>query len=320
MKTNTIGLTVCTTVSILITGSVLLAAKNAESKMELSHNKSDSNTMGASGSDILCDDFSVDSGLWELYSDDYSLLDISIENNRLQCFAPNPNEGDYILASATSNGWTIDMTQDWSLSGLWHVDPPYPYYGEVGGGFEIILNNPDEPITTFSVENGLAVDEDGNSYSYTALSIIVDWVYVETIEFYRDSIEGILYIWFDASSETVCVSDVGLYDPDASCITVTDYLNSSDAFMSIMGYTMGYVPSFSQGSIWADDLCIHDGNIIGDPTCEGDVNGDSVVGVNDLLAAIAVWGESDPDADIDGDGVVGVNDLLAMIANWGPCV
>ncbi len=53
--------------------------------------------------------------------------------------------------------------------------------------------------------------------------------------------------------------------------------------------------------------------------CDGDINGDSSVGVNDLLAVIAAWNTSDQNADIDDDGIVGVNDLLAVIGSWGPC-
>ncbi len=52
----------------------------------------------------------------------------------------------------------------------------------------------------------------------------------------------------------------------------------------------------------------------------GDVDGDGVVGVNDLLALLAAWGPCpDPPAqcaDQDADGVVGVTDLLILLANW----
>ncbi len=54
--------------------------------------------------------------------------------------------------------------------------------------------------------------------------------------------------------------------------------------------------------------------------CEGDVDGDGVVGVSDVLAAIADWGVCvDCPADINGDGVVDVSDLLLIIGAWGPC-
>jgi formylglycine-generating enzyme len=57
----------------------------------------------------------------------------------------------------------------------------------------------------------------------------------------------------------------------------------------------------------------------------GDVNGDGVVNIADLLAVISAWGPcqsgrpcpADTSPYPDGDGAVNVNDLLAVIANWG---
>ena len=54
-------------------------------------------------------------------------------------------------------------------------------------------------------------------------------------------------------------------------------------------------------------------------SCVGDVTGDGLVGVNDVLAVVAAWGSDDPDADVNSDGIAGTDDLLAVIANWGPC-
>ena len=54
--------------------------------------------------------------------------------------------------------------------------------------------------------------------------------------------------------------------------------------------------------------------------CEGDINGDAVVNVEDLLVVIAGWGSSSGDAtDINQDGIVDVLDLLLLVAAWGPC-
>lgn len=50
----------------------------------------------------------------------------------------------------------------------------------------------------------------------------------------------------------------------------------------------------------------------------GDVNGDGLVGVADLLAVIADWnciGECE--ADVNDDQIVNVQDLLLVISNWG---
>ena len=54
--------------------------------------------------------------------------------------------------------------------------------------------------------------------------------------------------------------------------------------------------------------------------CNGDINLDNAVDVNDLLILLANWGT-------DGDGanlapptnIVDVNDLLVILANWGAC-
>jgi hypothetical protein len=50
----------------------------------------------------------------------------------------------------------------------------------------------------------------------------------------------------------------------------------------------------------------------------GDVNGDDVVDVQDLIAVIAAWGPCGEEcpADLNGDGVVDVLDLLIVLVNW----
>lgn len=65
------------------------------------------------------------------------------------------------------------------------------------------------------------------------------------------------------------------------------------------------------------------------PSCTGDVTGDNVVNVDDLLAVIANWGTCDdvndcppdiaPQGNPAGDGVVNVDDLLLVISAWGTC-
>ncbi|MHC5002866.1 MAG: DUF7467 domain-containing protein, partial [Planctomycetota bacterium] len=57
----------------------------------------------------------------------------------------------------------------------------------------------------------------------------------------------------------------------------------------------------------------------------GDVTGDRMVDVNDLLAVLAAWGDCDPtqkrcQADLTRDGRVDVQDLLEVVLHWGPRV
>jgi hypothetical protein len=52
--------------------------------------------------------------------------------------------------------------------------------------------------------------------------------------------------------------------------------------------------------------------------CPEDTNGDGMVNVTDILAAIGNWGGSG-EGDVDGSGTVDVTDLLAIVGAWGPC-
>ena len=56
-------------------------------------------------------------------------------------------------------------------------------------------------------------------------------------------------------------------------------------------------------------------------TCRGDLDGDDIVGVPDLLLLLAQWGPGPPTClgDLNGDISVNVPDLLLLLANWGPC-
>ena len=51
--------------------------------------------------------------------------------------------------------------------------------------------------------------------------------------------------------------------------------------------------------------------------CLGDVNGDLVVGVDDILAVIDSWGPCiDCPEDVDDSGAVEVDDLLLILSVW----
>ena len=61
----------------------------------------------------------------------------------------------------------------------------------------------------------------------------------------------------------------------------------------------------------------------GDP-CEGDVDGDGVVGLLDLLAVVSSFGDcpDPPDPcpeDLNDDGAIDFQDLLIVLSNFGPC-
>lgn len=75
--------------------------------------------------------------------------------------------------------------------------------------------------------------------------------------------------------------------------------------------------SATGGQVYIDSFSINPG--FAPPL--GDLDGDCVVGVPDLLALLAVWGPcaecTDCPADLNDDCNVGVPDLLILLANWG---
>ncbi len=52
--------------------------------------------------------------------------------------------------------------------------------------------------------------------------------------------------------------------------------------------------------------------------CPGDVSGDGMVGVDDMLRVLAFWGGAEG-GDANGDGVTDVEDILLVISAWGDC-
>ncbi len=76
------------------------------------------------------------------------------------------------------------------------------------------------------------------------------------------------------------------------------------------------------GAYWDDDNDPFSGSayLFDAATCPWDLDASGGVGILDLLALLAVWG-NDPGGppDFDGDGTVGILDLLTLLANWGPC-
>lgn len=71
---------------------------------------------------------------------------------------------------------------------------------------------------------------------------------------------------------------------------------------------------------WGSGVYIAYADRMDDPVL-GDLNGDGVVNVLDLLILLEAWGAcEDPNdcpADLDGNGVVNVLDLLILLENWG---
>jgi hypothetical protein len=82
--------------------------------------------------------------------------------------------------------------------------------------------------------------------------------------------------------------------------------------------TFWYMGEFSTSAGWQ----CHVGRFtITEPdSCPADVDGDGVVGVNDLLAAIGQWGSNGSAAGVaEPYDTVDVSDLLVILSMFGPC-
>jgi hypothetical protein len=53
--------------------------------------------------------------------------------------------------------------------------------------------------------------------------------------------------------------------------------------------------------------------------CPGNLNGDTVVDIDDLFVVLNNWGVSGGIADITDDGTVDIDDLFVVLNNWGNC-
>jgi hypothetical protein len=105
--------------------------------------------------------------------------------------------------------------------------------------------------------------------------------------------------------------------PDEDGNIVPDYRPTvtSDSFMSYWPTViLADAAQFQYCYLYA--VTINDDNV---PNVPGDVDGDGVVNVADLLTLLASWGACDGPpcpADFDNNGTVNVADLLTVLANW----
>ena len=65
-----------------------------------------------------------------------------------------------------------------------------------------------------------------------------------------------------------------------------------------------------RGLAWVDEA---------DGGCTEDLDGDGVVGFQDLILLLSVFDTVDPGHDLDGDGTVGMGDTIRILSRWGSC-
>jgi hypothetical protein len=106
-----------------------------------------------------------------------------------------------------------------------------------------------------------------------------------------------------------------------------DYFIASDSVVQPGRHFILYTPEMSPANLAAYGLASPD-SLVSDHLlfcCDlrpaalaGDVNGDGVIDVSDLVEVVLNWGPCPGGcaADVNGDGVVNVADLVIVVLNW----
>ena len=318
-----------------------------------------SGTMAASASEcIVHDDFTSWSGTWRF---DANTSSLRLEHYNQRAYANCYGYANVApaFAWAAPDNWKIDLTQDWAMMADWYINPVTPNNGDTGMAFLIMFEgNP----YTLDIQKGWTMG--AGTYNawdgYNSYESSNRWVNnVNTPEAFDDyrEISDTVYVWWDASEKRIWVNDALYVQTDAFTSSFHGFANTDEAWIGFGSYAIGDVPS-SFGNMYADNICIFEGNAIGavvgaccmdnvcvqvpetacmgtftgvstvcnDCICEpqagctGDVDADNRVDATDLIELMDNWGESlECSSDPDGGTTIGLSDLLLVLANWGPC-
>ena len=219
----------------------------------------------------------------------------------------------------TDMGWTVDAsagTGNWTRvtpsGGGARCDAPTDADGSgmcfvTGNGFDedvddgtTTLNSPvmgfsDGAILSYSrwYSNGAECGgaDPNNDYFYVDISMNGGaWTNLETVGPFAESSGG----WYDV-----------------------EHILSGGGTMQVR-FVCGDLSAGSIIEAGVDGVSIKD-SYCDDASCTGDINGDSIVDVTDLLEVVGAWGNTGGPADVNGDGIVNVADVLAVVEVWGPC-
>ena len=219
----------------------------------------------------------------------------------------------------TDMGWTVDAsagTGNWTRvtpsGGGARCDAPTDADGSgmcfvTGNGFDedvddgtTTLNSPvmgfsDGAILSYSrwYSNGAECGgaDPNNDYFYVDISMNGGaWTNLETVGPFAESSGG----WYDV-----------------------EHILSGGGTMQVR-FVCGDLSAGSIIEAGVDGVSIKD-SYCDDASCTGDINGDSIVDVTDLLEVVGAWGNTGGPADVNGDGIVNVADVLAVVEAWGPC-
>jgi hypothetical protein len=293
---------------------------------------------------------------WTPFTTDSSRLQCLERNGRVEFPSPNDNVGAILLAGQMSAGWKIDLDHDWAVSLRYRLTFNSPTYGDTGLGFVVAqLFDPANPalFTGYSLSGGTENYGFDNPYEVTRF-----WqngtTEIQTTQgrIYSDST---IYVWYDASTDRISHGP-DLNTPWSMVTGLRNLTSASTAFMGLVGYSFGLVPSSTGDQVWGDDFCLLYGRVVGSSvgaccvddtcvqtietsclgswqgagsfcddgspgceSCSGDLTSDGLVDGADLNVLLGDWGQPASIADINADGLVDGGDLNILLGAWGLC-
>ena len=303
-----------------------------------------------------CSDNVIDSK-WLTSATNSSVLGCIEENGRLEFPAFSENTGGEYFAGIISNGWKVNMLENWMVSIRYNLGFNSPSYGDTGLGFILAFDiDPLQPtlFTGYTLSGG--TENFGFSESpYEAARFWQSGVSTIQSLAYRSYIQSTVYVWYDADLDCISHSDVpGI--PASTVCGVRSLSSETVASLGMFGFSFGVVPSSPGSQSWGDDFCLMYGELVGPlvgaccmedgcsqtllgdcsgvwfgkgstcddaavqcSTCEGDLTSDDQVDGADITVLLNDWGSASGDSDLNDDGVVGGADLTILLSSWGAC-
>jgi len=150
------------------------------------------------------------------------------------------------------------------------------------------------------------IADHGGGLSAQLCDVLLERVLIQDCTAYGSGGARLQYSWgvlddCDVLSNTATI--------DAGGVTI----DQSDDIVIQASWICDNVPIECAGE-WVDG----GGNQIGGCACPGDLDGNGMVDVQDLLLVLEYYGDEDG-GDTDGNGLTDVNDLLIVVAAFGPC-
>jgi len=226
-------------------------------------------TVMAGGGCLISDDFSGGglTDIWQTGGSSGSVVSVTESGGRVKFSGSAHNDESLDMRFVLSSDWYMDMTQDWAISGWWYSNPPTPTWGDTGIAIGVILDGtPSSAYLKYGATMSVGRYRDSNTYfGYQVCNTWWNNDYsLVDIDYPFDTTSDTVYVWYDASSDTLYFGDVL---NGGSPFSVNSFQSGSpsishQAWIGFGAYSTGEVPSFSS-KYQGDNFCVLYGNVVG---------------------------------------------------------